>query len=146
MKSNIYALMLVAIMVLSTFGYAFFYVSPSHTGNEITGSVINYEPDEETKMKYMRYGVTFVTVYHNNADEFFAKFIRSIPKTYKTNLGETQVVVVELIKNTSVPYVRIESTNGVRELNTSDIQSIRRALCEMLVFKPAVCIELNATS
>jgi len=142
MKLNAYALILIGIMVMSTFGYAILYATPSpKTGMEIKSSVINYELDENTKLMYMQHSMTFVTLYHNNKDDAFVNFIRSIPENYKTNLGETQVIVIERIKNVAIPYVKIESINGVKEFNTTDIQAIKHALCELLVFKPVSCVE-----
>jgi hypothetical protein len=132
---------------MSTFGYAFFYVTPSTKNNiQIRNSIIDYEPDESTKLRYMQRGMTFVTFYHNTTNITFVNFIESIPENYKTNFDETQVIVIEQIKNVTIPYIKIESINGVKELNTTDIQKIKNGLCEILVFKSINCVELNITT
>lgn len=148
-RNTMISLAIIVIMAISTLSYAVLNVFETQEKEQdtIKEFVLKENLSEESKAYYMQNGLTFVELHYGYGTDL--KSIEDLPNQFKTPYGEVQLIVIE-IPDYGSSYAIIESMDGIEEVNSTELNQIAKALCNVLLYPPVECIldsiKSNSTS
>jgi hypothetical protein len=135
-KKTLIGMVLLVMMLLSTFTYSF--IGGFRTGStEIpTGNIVKYQLSPEQESKLVQQGKTIVTFTYtkdcNNCQEAL-NFLEQVATGYKD-----QVFLVEKEGNST--SILVKSMNGQRITGSITEERITSLLCDLMVQPPSTCV------
>ncbi len=105
---------------------------------KLNSYVIDGDIDPAVENTYVNAGFTFLKLYKNeNTSSDIIPYVNQAPDTFKTNNGQTQLIVQKIDSGTS--YVKILNVNGEHDIFNVTVGNIFDGLCTHLVALPAEC-------